>query len=294
MGYIPRYTQATDPKLTIKVYASCLRSDIEYKTLSITYKTSSKELIWMLLSKYKMKHRDPKLFYLTMDINIRRTGIPLRKTLALDDESKPAELKSCHPWGECKFTLQTRKGGIVKIHDSILMAESKYKCLLISDQTTVSDVIKILFHCYGLESCEKEAKFCLYEVATNLYERRLQSDEQPVQVQSLWPDQNQYRFVLRKAPPVESILSWGLKDTEQCDNLVLEIEESSRMPEPVKMASTISICSDVEIVEVVTPVDHEDGGHFIMDMSYSSGESEASSEFSALRFRDSPISNSSR
>ena len=126
--------QVEEEKIAIKVYASCLRSDIEYKTLSVTYKTTSKDLIWLLLSKYKMRHRDPKLFYLTMDINIKRTGIPLRRTLSLDDESRPAELKSCHPWGECKFTLQMRKGGIVRIHDSILMAESKYKCLLISDQ----------------------------------------------------------------------------------------------------------------------------------------------------------------
>jgi hypothetical protein len=133
----PHRLTIEEPRIPIKVYASCLRSDIEYKTLSVTYKTTSRELIWLLLSKYKMRHRDPKLFYLTMDINIKRTGIPLRRTLSLDDDSRPAELKSCHPWGECKFTLQMRKGGIVRIHDSILMAESKYKCLLISDQVTI-------------------------------------------------------------------------------------------------------------------------------------------------------------
>ena len=63
-------------------------------------------------------------------------GIPLKRTLNLEDEARPAELKSCHPWGECKFTLQMRKGGLVRIYDSILMAESKYKCLLISEHTT--------------------------------------------------------------------------------------------------------------------------------------------------------------
>ena len=69
----------------------------------------------MLLSKYRMRHRDPKLFYLTMDIYIKRTGIPLKRTLTLDDEARPAELKTCHPWGECKFTLQMRKGGLGKL-----------------------------------------------------------------------------------------------------------------------------------------------------------------------------------
>ena len=92
-----------------------------------------------------MRHRDPKLFYLTMDIYIKRTGIPLKRTLNLDDEARPAELQSCHPWGECKFTLQMRKGGLVRIHDSVLMAESKYKCLLISEQTTGKIFVYFLF-----------------------------------------------------------------------------------------------------------------------------------------------------
>lgn len=65
--------------------------------------------IWQLLGKYKMKHRDPKLFYLTMDINIKRTGIPLRRSLSLDDAARPVELQACHPWGECKFSLQGRE-----------------------------------------------------------------------------------------------------------------------------------------------------------------------------------------
>ena len=41
-----------------------------------------------------------------------------------------------------RFSLQMKKGGLVRIHDSILMEESKYKCLLISDETTVEDVIR--------------------------------------------------------------------------------------------------------------------------------------------------------
>ena len=331
-----RQLRIEEPRMPIKVYASCLRSDIEYKTLSVTYKTTSKELIWLLLSKYKMRHRDPKLFYLTMDINIKRTGIPLRRTLSLDDDSRPAELKSCHPWGECKFTLQMRKGGIVRIHDSVLMAESKYKCLLISDQTTVVEVIKILFHCYGLQDVQQEEKFCLYEVAGNDSERRLHPEEQPVQVQSQWSSSTQCRFVLKPAPvrgkksernkkvrpkhsSRKSVLSLSSEDENvesndaddddvdvdyDNDDSIDDVKDgdaergSNTRPKKSKMGSVISLCSDAEEVEeVVTGVDHDDGGHFVngeLDMSYSSAESEASSEFSALRFRDSPISSSSR
>jgi hypothetical protein len=189
------------PKTPIKVFAKCLRADIEYKTLSIGSQTDCKELIWLLLAKYKMKHRDPNLFYLTMDITIKRTGIPLKRTLVLDDDSRPAELKSCHPWGECKFTLQMRKGaGLVRVHDSVLMAESKYKALLISEHTTVEEVMRMLFHCYGLDRIERVENYCIYEQCqSQCYERRLNNKDRPAQVQSLWPSQNQFMFVLKRS-----------------------------------------------------------------------------------------------
>ena len=92
-------------------------------------------------------------------------GIPLKRTLNLEDEARPAELKSCHPWGECKFTLQMRKGGLVRIHDSILMAESKYKCLLISEHTTgeLHPIVIFFYHTFFvIQMCKfflKSTKF---------------------------------------------------------------------------------------------------------------------------------------
>lgn len=186
------------PKTPIRIFAKCLRPDIEYKTLSAGHQTTCRELIWTLLSKYKMRHRDPNLFYLTMDISICRTGVPLQRTLTLDDDSRPAQLKSCHPWGDCKFTLQMRKGGLVKVHDSILMAESKYKCLLIAEHTTVEEVVRILLHCYNLERIERVERFCLVEQCqSRRYERKLHPADRPAEVQSLWPNPSHFHFVLR-------------------------------------------------------------------------------------------------
>lgn len=85
---------------TIKVYAKCLRPDIEYKTLSITFQTTCKEVVSTLLGKYKMKHRDPKLFYLSMEVTVRKAGV--RTHLPLDEEARPAALQSCHPKGDSK------------------------------------------------------------------------------------------------------------------------------------------------------------------------------------------------
>ena len=191
------------PKTTVKVFASCLRPDIEYKTLSIGNSTTSKAVIWQLLSKYKMKHRDPKLFFLTLEVVIQKPGRDglTKKTLVLDDDSKPAELKNCTPWGECRFVLQMKKGGVVKVHDSVLMEESQYKCLFISEDTTVDEVIMILLHCYGLEKVERSERYAVYEQCDNQrYHRRLHSEEKPLAVQSLWAGPSQFCFVLKRSP----------------------------------------------------------------------------------------------
>ena len=353
--------------MPIKIYSRCLSSDIEYKTLSVNHQTTSKEVIWMLLSKFKMKHRDPKLFYLTMDINIKRTGIPLRRTLSLDDDSRPAELKSCHPWGECRFTLQMRKGGLVRIYASVLMPESKYKCLLISEQTTTQEVIEILFHCYGLMDQKKYAieQFCLYEQCPSQgYERRMHQDDQPVPLQSMWPSSssvsgNLFSFVLKKLSVEElanesmmyssrpfssdhnrfspssinnhrnmakfncsdileeddSIELNNLVEDVIVDEVVTSVDDDNNEDIDIDYSNNMSVLRNGANIEAVTACDIDSNKNLKkkeysrsdvnqgpnthgnqLDTSYSSsGEcSTASSEYSALRFRDSPMSSSSR
>ena len=111
------------PGVTLKVYARCLAPDIEYKTVIVSENMSSKDLVWLLLSKCRMKHRDPKLFYLTMDVTVKKTGIPIKRTMVLDDDARPVQLRSCNPWGECKFSMQMKKGGLVRVYDSVLVCD---------------------------------------------------------------------------------------------------------------------------------------------------------------------------
>ncbi|KAL0119042.1 hypothetical protein PUN28_009575 [Cardiocondyla obscurior] len=187
---------------TIKVYANCLRPDIEYKTLSITYETTCREVVQNLLNKYRMRHRDPRLFYLTMEVTVRRANV--RTVLPLDEDARPAVLQSCHPRGDSKFSLQTHRGGLVKIYDSALMSGSKYKSLLVSEQTTVDELIQMLLSCYS--SKEPVEQFSLYEVCEGEeYQRKLHPDDSPLKVTQRWtsadrhlrirrnPDYNQHR-----------------------------------------------------------------------------------------------------
>jgi hypothetical protein len=46
----------------------------------------------------------------------------VRTVLVLDEDARPAVLQSCHPRGDSRFSLQTRRGGLVKIYDSVLMS----------------------------------------------------------------------------------------------------------------------------------------------------------------------------
>nr|CAD7453162.1 unnamed protein product [Timema tahoe] len=181
---------------TIKVYAKCLRPDIEYKTLSITFQTSCREVVTSLLNKYRMRHRDPNLFYLTMEVTVRKAGV--RTVLVLDEEARPAALQSCHPRGDSRFSLQTRRGGLVKIYDSILMPASQYKSLLISDRTTVDELIQILLSCYN--SKEQVEQFSLYEVCKSQeYQRKLHPDDCPLQVQQCWGSPSEFHFLIRRS-----------------------------------------------------------------------------------------------
>ena len=258
-----------DSKMSpIKIYSRCLRSDIEYKTLSISHRTTSTEVIWMLLSKYKMRHRDPKLFYLTMEIGVQPDNISANgageneksRTLVLDDDARPAELKSCYPWGDCRFTLQMRKGGLVRIHDSVLMAESKYKCLLISDQTSVREVINILFHCYGLERIERVDRFCIYEVNnTDLSNtKKLKPDDCPAVVQSQWTSPSDCQFVLKR-------------DLQSMPLVSLPMEVSTPMS---TSTSTSGSASDRSLSSCD---EHMDETEMSMDTSYSNTSSSSSS-----------------
>ena len=83
---------------------------------------------------------------------------------------------------------------------SILMMEIQYKSLLINEKTTMEDVVRILFHCYGMESVVI-TKFSLYEhCKTQNYKRKLNNEDQPLSVQDSWLDPEQFCLVHLRAP----------------------------------------------------------------------------------------------
>jgi hypothetical protein len=127
-----------------------------------------------------MRHRDPRLFYLSMEVRIRRADA--RTMLMLDDSARPAMLQACHPTGESKFHLQMKSGGLIRVHTSALQQTSQYKSLLISEQTTSDELLGLLLSCYN--SVEPVEQFSLYEVCSEQeYQRKLHPDDLPLRAQ---------------------------------------------------------------------------------------------------------------
>ncbi|GFG31825.1 hypothetical protein Cfor_10248, partial [Coptotermes formosanus] len=72
-----------------------------------------------------------------------------------------------------------------------------YKSLLISDRTTVDDVINILLNCYN--SKERVEQFSLYEVCRSQeYQRKLHPDDCLLHVQHCWTSPNEFHFLIRR------------------------------------------------------------------------------------------------
>ena len=187
----------------IKVYAQCLRPHLSYKTVVVTPHTTSKQVILGLLSRFRMRHRDPNLFYLTMEVTVDKATS--KQTILLEDNARPSEMISCNPWGGCKFILQAKQGGLVKVYDHLVRPDSIYKSLIISGETTVGDTVRILRCCYREG---EEGGLHLWEVAEGL-ERRLGDEERPLVVMASWKEEEDRRLLLRPSSVLERGMARG-------------------------------------------------------------------------------------
>ena len=213
----PASSQGTSPRVsnTIRVYATCLRPHLAYKTIMITAHTTSREVITSLLTRFRMRHRDHKLYYLTMEVTVNA----VLQTITLEDNSRPAELISCNPWGACKFILRSKTGGRVKIYDDQIRTDSVYKSIIISRETTVSDTLDILLSCYN--NLLDNQNIALYETNTRTGAERLLDGEQcPLLVQEEWNKETardsgagDKRFVVKFRPGVTSSEGVGLGES---------------------------------------------------------------------------------
>lgn len=148
---------------TIKVFAQTLSQEVEYVTLHVNTQTKSNQIVRTLLKKFRLKHRDPNLFYLTLDRWIRKDGLKFKSVMLLGDEACPLQLQQCcsnPPHNDIKFTLQMRAGALVKIYCSDVAPDARYKCVSLSTHTTVEETIELMLHCLNLTHSTNDTNNC--------------------------------------------------------------------------------------------------------------------------------------
>ncbi|KAK3752417.1 hypothetical protein QZH41_008619, partial [Actinostola sp. cb2023] len=184
---------------TIKVYASILHPDVGYKTLSVTFQTTSKELVRDVLNHYNAHAKDPNLYYVAMETGIKNkeSGLPISKMIVLDDDARPLELQACQPQGETKFHLKMKSGGLVRVRTNVLSPENTYKTVFIARCTTSRELIKLIID--GCKTDGLHENFTLREASADFeVDRILQDDEYPLEVQSKWKSEEGCMFFLTR------------------------------------------------------------------------------------------------
>ena len=124
----------------VRIYASCLRSDIEYLTVKINKVTTVQEIIQNLLNRHKVRYVDSNLFFLSMEVSMQEIKTPIK----LSSEDRLSELIHCSPWHESSFRLCCEPGILLKVNVSAVVVGSRYKSLKIASNTTVGKVISMM------------------------------------------------------------------------------------------------------------------------------------------------------
>ncbi|KAA0194505.1 hypothetical protein HAZT_HAZT005105, partial [Hyalella azteca] len=186
----------------VRIHLRQLRPDIEYKTIRMDTETTCRQLIEHLLQKLRLKHRDPNLFAVVLEVAVKGPGgaPPLKKRFLLEDSARPVELQQCRPRGEANFSVTMRRGGVLRVRDSVLTPGSHYKSLLVSYTSSAVEVVRLLLQCNN--RTDDPRLFTLHESCSEPYhDRPLDSDDRPLQIQASWPKEkrDKYSFVLRRS-----------------------------------------------------------------------------------------------
>lgn len=161
------HIQTNQQNSVVKVFvAQSLSQNVEYVCLRMGTETNCKQIVKSLLKKFKLKHRDPNLYYLTLERWIRKDGLKFKSVILLGDDACPLQLQQCcsnPPHNDIRFTLQNRTGTLIRVYCSDAAPDTKYKCLSLSSHTTVNETIELMLHCLNLIPQQKPTTYLNHE-----------------------------------------------------------------------------------------------------------------------------------
>ncbi|KAF2353511.1 Ras-associating (RA) domain [Trinorchestia longiramus] len=172
---------------------------MEYKTVHLTPTTTASEVVYTILSRFRMRHRDPNLFYLALEVVISKNDGPTSTTVPLSDTARPSALLECQPCSSSRLTLRMRRGGVIRIHDALLAQGSQYKSLLVSGKSDCLQVIGLVLACNHLREA-KPNNYVLIQVTKRTgLELRLLPHDRPLAVIQSWPTEDHAHLHIRPA-----------------------------------------------------------------------------------------------
>nr|XP_006819103.1 PREDICTED: uncharacterized protein LOC102808836 [Saccoglossus kowalevskii] len=179
---------------SIRVHASILRKEWEYKTFVVTTETTSKDLIKMVLYKYRLETHDPNLYYLTMETGISKPDPNVSTAILLEDDTKPLLLQMCQPSETTRFSLKIKRGAIIKVYGEILDPEMPYKTMHVCESTHSKEIVRLSLLKYKCKEQATDFQLCEYSVETGFTSMPLRAEYLPLSCSKKTPGPKTFKL----------------------------------------------------------------------------------------------------
>ena len=195
----------------LRIYTGKMLPEMEYKTVRILPSTTALHLITKLLDSFNLRHIDPHLFSVQLELGTESNLL----TLAPGDTL--FSLLTCLPWAckPYKARLQARPGGLLKIHCSCLLQACGVTSVKVACDSKVEQVLEVVMKTRRNERGGDEN---LVEVGPDGRRRFLEAEEKPLEVMQAWPSSSGWRLEVEKNMEEETHLWWRRCNNFGCGN----------------------------------------------------------------------------
>ena len=163
----------------LRMYTGSMLPEMEYKTVRVLPSTTALHLVTRLLDSFNLRHIDPHLFSVQLELGAES------KLLTLAPGDTLFSLLTCLPWAckPYKARLQARPGGLLKVHCSCLLQTCGVTSVKVACDSKVEQVLEVVMKTRREERGGDEN---LVEVSPDGRRRFLEAEERPMELMQAW------------------------------------------------------------------------------------------------------------
>ena len=194
----------------LRIYTGRMVPEMEYKTVRILPSTTALHLVSKLLDSFNLRHIDPHLFSVQLELGTESNLL----TLAPGDTL--FSLLTCLPWAckPYKARLQARPGGLLQVHCSCLLQACGVTRVKVASDSKVEHVLEVVMKTRREKRAGDEN---LVEVAPGGRRRFLEAEEKPLEVMQAWPSSG-WRLEVERNMEEETHFWWRRCSNFGCGN----------------------------------------------------------------------------